>query len=141
VDAACPLEVAQTVTPALLRSLRRYHTDEHRARHGGDRIEATRLVGEFHLVLARHGTNKLFADIVEETVDQTFLIAVLYQAPESPPCVKDEREALIAAIEKCDPVASARAMREHIDGFESRMLLVEGPAPELDIKSAFAGLG
>jgi DNA-binding GntR family transcriptional regulator len=140
IEPAVISEVARTATPALLRTLRRYHTDEHRARHGGDRIEATRLAGEFHVVLARHGTNELFTEIVEKTVDQTFLIAVLYQAPGSPPCVKDEHEALIAAIEKRDPIAAARAMREHIDGIESRMLLVEGPAPELDIKSAFAGL-
>ncbi len=140
VEPVVAAEIARSVTPELLRILRRFHKDEHRARASGDRIEATRLAGEFHAVLARHGSNALFTEIVEKTVDQTFLIAVLYQAPSSPACVHDEHEAIIGAIEKGDATAAAKAMREHIAGIESRMLLDETLKPAPDIKSAFAGV-
>lgn len=133
-------EVARTATGSLVRALRRLHAAEHRTRQAGDRIEATRLAGEFHLVLARACTNDLMREIVERTVDQTFLIAVLYQAPSAPSCVRDEHEALLAAIEGHDPHRAARVMRDHIAGIQSRMLLEEAPARAIDIRTAFAGL-
>lgn len=140
VEPVVAAEIAGAVTPELLRSLRRCHKEEHRARTSGDRIEATRLAGEFHAVLARHCSNALFTEIVEKTVERTFLIAVLYQAPAAPACVHDEHEAIIGAIKKGDGAAAAKAMREHIAGIESRMLLDNGLKPVLDIRNAFAGV-
>jgi DNA-binding GntR family transcriptional regulator len=140
IEPAVVADVARTATPALMRTLRRNHAEEHRTRQAGDRIEATRLAGEFHVLLAQACPNELLREMVERTVEQTFLISVLYQSPATPACVKDEHEALLAAIEKRDPEAAARAMKDHVAGIESRMLLDETAPRDVDIRSAFSGL-
>lgn len=132
--------VAEIWTPAVGTRLRKMVEDEHAARDRGDRMEATRLAGEFHVVLAEMADNSVMLKLITEIVDRTFLVIFLYQLPTQHPCINAEHTQLIEAIASGKRSAAADAMRKHIRGIESRMALEERSEPAVDLNHAFSGI-
>ena len=140
VEPAVAAQAAGEATSAALRVLKRCLREEHVARDAGDRIAATRLAGEFHLRLAEISGNEMFLEIVGLLIDRMSLVTLLYQAPGSLPCVNEEHNAIMVALEGGDGPAAETAMLAHLRSLERRMLLHDRPAVPTDLKAAFAGM-
>lgn len=133
-------EVARRATPDTTARLGRLIETEHAVRAGGNRLEATRLAGEFHVTLAELAGNTVVTRLVREVVDRTLLVIVMYQSPSATACVHEEHSALLEAIAARDADQASRCMLEHLLGIEGRMHLQGPEEPLVDLARAFEGI-
>jgi DNA-binding GntR family transcriptional regulator len=133
-------KVGEIWTPAIDKRLRKQVEAEHTAREHGDRMEATRLAGDFHVVLAEVADNSVMLKLITEIIDRTFLVIFLYQLPTVTPCVHSEHLALIEAMASGNRKKAGDQMRNHIRGIESRMVLEERSEQVVDLGQAFSGI-
>ncbi len=140
VEPSIAAEVARRVTPEIRLRLDRLLKAERLARDRGDRVEAIRLAGEFHVVLAEIAGNSVVTRFIREIVDRTFLVIFMYQSAASPSCVHSEHSQLLGAIGEGKAERAAAVMLRHIDLIESRMTLEEREESSVDLKKAFDGI-
>ncbi len=114
----------------------------HRAQQGADRRAAhatcatrrrrsgaptcpgrTRLLADFHVVLARMLGNEVLAGILAELVSRSSLIALMYQSAHSAEHSFAEHVAIVDALEKRDARAAVRLMEEHLQHVERNLRL------------------
>lgn len=133
-------EAAARMSKAELAALRQHLDREHAAREAGDRIEATRLSGQFHVLLASCTGNRIAQGMVEELVNRSFLVTFLYQRPGSLGCVNEEHEQLLQDLESGIADKAAASMRQHIDRIEGRMVLDGKDEDAIDLRLALQGL-
>lgn len=129
--------LAQTATPARVRSLRRHTQEEDRARAKGDRAAVIRLSGEFHIVLAEMAGNAILEKLVREMVSLTCLIITLYDRPGAPACPEHEHTDLIDAIERGDERAASERMADHLLHIEQSLDLSVRDSGAPDFHSIF----
>lgn len=140
IEPSVAAEVARAITPATKAALAQLLEAEHTARHAGERMEATRLAGEFHVALAEMAGNGVVTRLIREIVDRTFLVIFMYQAPSAVACVHSEHSQLLDAIGSGDSTQAAAEMLQHIQQIESRMSLEERDEPTVDLRLAFEGI-
>jgi DNA-binding GntR family transcriptional regulator len=124
------------LAPAGIKRLREHLRREQAARDGNDRRALIKLSGEFHLMLADASGNQVLSGILRELVSRASLIIALYEYPGAHSCPPDEHNAILDAIEK----RSAHApdlMRQHLEHVERSLVLRDGNAPGVDLKSIF----
>ena len=83
----------------------------------------TRLLADFHVVLARMLGNEVLAGILAELVSRSSLIALMYQSAHSAEHSFDEHVAIVDALEKRDARAAVRLMEEHLQHVERNLRL------------------
>jgi DNA-binding GntR family transcriptional regulator len=130
--------LAQTATPARVRSLRRHAQEEDRARARGDRAAVIRLSGEFHILLAEMAGNAILEKLVREMVSLTCLIITLYDRPGAPACPEHEHRDLIDAIERGDEREATARMADHLLHIEQSLDLSVRDSGVPDFHSIFA---
>jgi DNA-binding GntR family transcriptional regulator len=135
-------EVRQMLEAALIRRLCRTITDPQVARlraHMREEREAvvrtdvpgrTRLLADFHVVLARMAGNEVLAQLLEDLLTRSSLIALMYQSSHSAEASQAEHEAIVVALERRDARAAARLMEHHLASVE-RNLRLDPRAPDL----------
>ena len=134
-------DVARTVDAGGLGKLKAVLDDEHAARSAGRRMDAIRLAGEFHLVLAALAGNAVLVRWMREVVDRSYLVIFLYQRRTvSASCVHDEHAMLLQAIAGHDAEAASRSMFDHLRQIEGRMELEGDDEPVIDLRRAFEGI-
>ncbi len=112
------------------------HVQEEEAAHAkGDVRLSTRLAGEFHLKLAELSGNALLERYLSELVSRCSLILAMYSRPHSSECAISEHSGLIGALKKGDIAAAEHLMDDHLSSVESRALLEDDTAAELDLGS------
>ena len=74
----------------------------------------TRLLADFHVVLARMLGNEVLAEHAADLVSRSSLIALMYQSAHSAEHSFDEHVAIVDALEKRDARAAVRLMEEHL---------------------------
>jgi DNA-binding GntR family transcriptional regulator len=112
------------------------HVQEEEAAHAkGDVRLSTRLAGEFHLKLAELSGNALLERYLSELVSRCSLILAMYSRPHSSECAISEHSGLIGALKKGDISAAEHLMDDHLSSVESRALLEDDTAAELDLGS------
>ncbi len=85
-----------------IKVLRSQVKAEAAARENGQRPEAMRMSGEFHLLLAQLSGSRIFGNIVETLIPQSALIEVLFGAEVTAAGSVDEHRAIVDAIERGD---------------------------------------
>lgn len=129
--------LAQTATPARVRSLRRHAQEEDRARARGDRAAIIRLSGEFHILLADMAGNPILEKLVREMVSLTCLIITLYDRPGAPACPEHEHAGLIDAIERGDEREASARMADHLVHIEQSLDLSVRDSSAPDFRTIF----
>jgi DNA-binding GntR family transcriptional regulator len=97
-------------------------SEEDAAARRGDTAAASRLAGEFHIVLAQLAGNALLTRYLSEVVSRCSLILAVYGRPHVAECATAEHRGIIAALRKGDVEASAFIMKEHLHAVEMRAL-------------------
>ncbi len=91
----------------------------------------TRLLADFHVVLARMLGNDVMADMLAELVSRSSLIALMYQSAHSAGHSFEEHVAIVDALERRDSRGAARLMGEHLHNVEHNLEL-DPRAPDLE---------
>jgi len=83
----------------------------------------TRLLADFHVVLARMLGNEVLAQLLADLLSRCSLIALMYQSSHSAEHSQDEHVAIVDALERRDARAAVRLMASHLGNVERNLRL------------------
>jgi DNA-binding GntR family transcriptional regulator len=137
-EAAMIKRAATELQPAQITELRTHLRAESQAVRNTDVSGRTRLLADFHVVIAQMLGNAVLARMLSDLVSRCSLIALMYQSAHSAEHSSDEHVAIVDALEKRDARAAVRLMEAHLHNVE-RSLQLDPRAP--DLASALFPLG
>jgi len=114
---------ALELTPAQVARLRAHLEDELAAVQRTDVSGRTRLLADFHVLLAGMLGNDTLADILRELLSRSSLISLMYQSAHSAEHSYLEHVAIVDALERRDARAAVRLMGEHLQHVEHHLKL------------------
>jgi DNA-binding GntR family transcriptional regulator len=123
VEGAMARQLCASVTPAQIAQLRAHLREEAAAVARTDVAGRTRLLADFHVVLARLLGNHVLAELLADLLSRCSLIALMYQSAHSAEHSADEHVQIVDAIERRDARAAARLMEAHLGHVESQLRL------------------
>jgi DNA-binding GntR family transcriptional regulator len=123
VEAQMVRQLCATVTDEQVAQLRTHLTTEGAAVARLDVAGRTRLLADFHVVLARQLGNEVLAQLLADLLARCSLIALMYQSAHSAEHSADEHVAIVDAIERRDARAAARLMESHLGNVERNLQL------------------
>lgn len=106
---------------AELALLRAHLREERQALTRGDVSGRTRLLAEFHVLLAQLVGNQVLAEVLRELLNRSQLIALMYPSSHSADESHREHEQVVDAIERRDARAAVRLMAHHLDSVERNL--------------------
>ena len=122
-EAAMVRRLCAAVTQAQVAELRAHLRDEQLAVARTDVSGRTRLLADFHVVLARMLGNETLAQMLADLLSRCSLIALMYQSAHSAEHSFDEHVAIVDALERRDARAAVRLMEEHLHHVERNLQL------------------
>jgi len=123
VEAQMARQLCATVTAEQVAQLRLHLSSEGAAVARLDVAGRTRLLADFHVVLARQLGNEVLAHLLADLLARCSLIALMYQSAHSAEHSADEHVAIVDAIERRDARAAARLMESHLGNVERNLQL------------------
>ncbi|MEZ5826123.1 MAG: GntR family transcriptional regulator [Geminicoccaceae bacterium] len=111
--------------------------DEQQAHKTGNRQDAIRLSGLFHVLLAETAGNGVLARMVKELVTRTSLIIGMFGSSGTTNCLDDEHDQILQAVSAREGDRAARLMAAHLDDIEAKVDLSRFGRPEVDIVALF----
>jgi DNA-binding GntR family transcriptional regulator len=129
-EASLVRQLCAVVTDAQIATLRAHLAREREAVVRTDVPGRTRLLADFHVVLARLLGNEVLARLLADLLNRSSLIALMYQSAHSAEHSQDEHVAIVDALEKRDARAAVRLMEQHLRSVE-RNLRLDPRSPDL----------
>ena len=129
--------VTDSIDAAGLKALRAHVRAETVAREKGQRREAIRMAGEFHLLLAQLSGSRVYCGIMEALTSQSSLIVSLFGAGLKSSCSVEEHAAIIEAIRKRDTDLVCETMQQHLLDLEGTLRLDLIPQDQADLRAIF----
>ncbi len=123
VEASMVRELCQRVTDEQVAALRVHLRAEADAVARADITGRTRLLADFHVVLARLLGNEVLAQLLADLLSRCSLIALMYQSAHSAGHSSQEHVAIVDAIARRDARAAARLMEAHLGNVERNLHL------------------
>lgn len=123
------LEVAFTrrlctvITDAQLAQLRSHLKDEQTAVIDSDVSGRTRLLADFHLLLAQMLGNSVLTQLLTDLLARSSLIALMYQSSQSAEASVAEHVAIVDAFERRDVKEAMRLTIKHLEHVERNLRL------------------
>ena len=130
IEAGMVKQLAAQITDRQLEQLRAHLRDERQAVMRTDVSGRTRLLADFHVVLARLLGNEVLAELIADLLSRSQLIALMYQSSHSAEHSQDEHVDIVEALAKRDGRAAARLMEQHLEAVE-RNLRLDPRTPDL----------
>ena len=122
-EAALAQRAAAELGPAQIAELRHHLREEAAAVQRTDVSGRTRLLADFHVVIAAMLGNGVLAAMLGELVSRSSLIALMFQSDHSAEHSYEEHVAIVDAIERRDPRAAVRLMESHLLSVEQNLHL------------------
>lgn len=135
IEGAVVADVARHCTAADVRGLRRHVGLQSAAREAGDRAEYIRLLGEFHLLIARLGENRVLEGMVAQLVSRSALLVTLYDSDEHS-CALDEHAEMIDRLAKGDGDGCIELMNRHLRTNQRRLRIGQQQEPPDSLEDA-----
>ena len=129
-EAGMVRQLAAQITDRQVEQLRLHLRDERQAVARSDVSSRTRLLADFHVVLARLLGNEVLAELIADLLSRSQLIALMYQSSHSAEHSQDEHVDIVEALARRDGRAAARLMEQHIEAVE-RNLRLDPRTPDL----------
>lgn len=123
VEASMVRKLCATITDRQLAELRVHLEEERSAVQRTDVTGRTRLLADFHVVLARMAGNDVLVQMLVDLLSRCSLIALMYQSSHSAEHSRDEHVAIVDALERRDGRAAARLLEQHLDSVERNLRL------------------
>lgn len=108
---------------------------EQRARDRGDRRQAIKLSGQFHVQLATATGNAVLRKMVRELVTRTSLIVGMFGSPGSASCPEHEHPDILDALRQRDADKAAELTRQHLKHIEASLDLSAGKNQQIDLNA------
>lgn len=122
-EGAMARQLCTRITDSQIVELRAHLRDEVAALSRTDVPGRTRLLADFHVVLARMLGNEVLAQLLSDLLSRSSLIALMYQSSHSAAQSQHEHVLIVDALEKRDARAAARLMEHHIFAVEHKLRL------------------
>lgn len=129
-EAALVRQLCARITDAQVAGLRAHLAREREAIARTDVPGRTRLLADFHVVLARLLGNEVLAHLLTDLLGRSSLISLMYQSSHSAEASQDEHEQIVDALARRDARAAVRLMEQHIQSVE-RNLQLDPRTPDL----------
>jgi len=130
IEAGMVRQLAAQITDRQIEQLRLHLRDERQAVARIDVSGRTRLLADFHVVLARLLGNEVLAELIADLLSRSQLIALMYQSSHSAQHSQDEHVDIVDALARRDGRAAARLMEQHLEAVE-RNLRLDPRTPDL----------
>ena len=114
-------QLAAQITDAQLDTLRDHLRQEREAVLRNDVAGRTRLLSDFHVVLARLLGNEVLAELIADLLSRSQLIALMYQSVHSAEHSQSEHALIVDALQRRDGDEAARLMAQHIASVEQNL--------------------
>ena len=122
-EAALTRRLCAVITDSQVAQLRRHLADEQSAVSNTDVSGRTRLLADFHVVLAQMLGNDVLSQLLTELLTRSSLIALMYQSAHSAEASLAEHVAIVDAFERRDVKAAVRLTVEHLEHVEQNLRL------------------
>ena len=122
-EAAMARQLCERITDRQIGELRDHLRDEAAAINRTDVSGRTRLLADFHVLLARLLGNVVLAQLLADLLSRSSLIALMYQSSHSAEHSQQEHVQIVDALERRDAGAAARLMAQHIASVERNLRL------------------
>jgi DNA-binding GntR family transcriptional regulator len=122
-EAAMVRQLCARITDTQVAELRSHLAAEAQAVARTDVSGRTRLLADFHVVLARMLGNAVLADLLEDLLTRSSLIALMYQSSHSAEHSQAEHVAIVDALDKRDPRAAVKLLEAHLGNVERNLRL------------------
>ena len=132
--------VAQRIRRPDAKMLASLLKKEARAHKAGNRREAIRLSGQFHVLLAELAGNSVLLRIVKDLVARSSLIIGMYGDPGVTNCRDDDHSAIVAALDVGDGDQAQGLMHAHLSHITGHLQLEKSSAVQTDLIALF-GVG
>lgn len=129
-EAALVRRLAERISDAQVAELRAHLKAERDAVTRTDVSGRTRLLADFHVVLARMLGNDVLAGLLADLLSRSSLIALMYQSSHSAGHSQQEHVQIVDALDKRDAKAAVRLMEHHLGNVE-RNLRLDPRVPDL----------
>ena len=123
IESALVRQLAASITDRQVAELRAHLRDEAAAVARTDVPGRTRLLADFHVVLARLLGNEVLAQLLSDLLSRSSLISLMYQSSHSAAHSQEEHVQIVDALEKRDARAAAKLMEHHIAAVEQNLRL------------------
>jgi DNA-binding GntR family transcriptional regulator len=123
-------QLAAQITDKQVEQLRLHLRDERQAVSRVDVSGRTRLLADFHVVLARLLGNEVLAELIADLLSRSQLIALMYQSSHSAEHSQEEHVDIVDALARRDGRAAAKVMERHLEAVE-RNLRLDPRTPDL----------
>jgi DNA-binding GntR family transcriptional regulator len=137
-ETAMARRAAAELDKAQIAELRAHLRAEEAAVRRVDVSGRTRLLADFHVVVARMLGNEVLAGLLDELVSRSSLIALMYQSTPAAGHSYEEHVAIVDAFEKRDARTAARLMEAHLHHVEQALRL--DPRGQGDLEAALLPL-
>lgn len=122
--------LASSITDTQIHQLRQHLQQERDAIARTDIPGRTRLLADFHVVLARMLGNAVLADMLKDLLTRSSLIALMYQSSHSAEHSQEEHGLIVDALAARDGKAAAKLLTQHLSSVE-RNLHLDPRSPDL----------
>jgi DNA-binding GntR family transcriptional regulator len=130
-ETAMVRRLAAGITPGQVKALRAHLLEEQAAVQRVDVPGRTRLLADFHALLAGMLGNDTLAQLLAELLSRCSLISLMYQSAHSAEHSFEEHVAIVDALERRDLRAAQRLMAAHLNNVE-RNLQLDPRMPDLE---------
>lgn len=130
IECAMVRQLCASIDAARIAELRAHLRDEQAAIGHSDVSGRTRLLGDFHVVLARMLGNEVLAQVLADLLSRSALVSLMYQSTHSAEHSQGDHVAIVDALEARDARAAVRLMAQHIQRVE-RNLRLDPRTPDL----------
>ncbi len=120
-ESAMVSQLCARITDGQVAQLRAHLREERQAVTRGEVAQRTRLLADFHVVLAHLLGNAVLAESMRDLLSRSQLISLMYQSSHSADESHREHEQVVDAIEKRDAKAATRLMANHINSVERNL--------------------
>jgi DNA-binding GntR family transcriptional regulator len=123
VEAAMVKQLCAVITDAQVAQLRAHLKDEQNALARTDVTGRTRLLADFHVILARLLGNEVLAQLLADLLSRSSLIALMYQSAHSAEASQAEHGQIVDALDRRDARAAVKLMEQHLHAVERNLNL------------------
>lgn len=121
IETAMVRQLCERVGDGEIALLRAHLREERQAVARGDVATRTRLLADFHVILARLLGNDVLAGTLRDLLSRSQLISLMYQSAHSADESQREHELVVDAIEKRDARSAVRLMEHHLESVERNL--------------------
>jgi DNA-binding GntR family transcriptional regulator len=121
IEAGLVRELCAVITDAQVEQLRAHLAQENQAVARTDVTGRTRLLADFHVLLAQLLGNQVLAELLADLLSRCSLIALMYQSAHSAEHSAAEHVAIVDALARRDVRAAVKLMNNHLGNVERNL--------------------